>query len=95
MSRAPMYLQPLQIYLLHKINARSPIAIEKIEVGYLDVLENGCNWDILTMRPQLTRDLMVMIDRDVIAPARATITLTAPRGADRAALANQETEHRL
>lgn len=75
MSRATMYRQPLERYLLNRINNHIPAFIAAIEIRRLDNAHGGCNWDIAVIEPRLPPETINDLNRQIIEPLRASINL--------------------
>ncbi|HVJ42461.1 MAG TPA: hypothetical protein VM639_13240 [Dongiaceae bacterium] len=75
MSRATMYQQPLERYLLSKMHGDLPCRIDDVRIRRLEAGEGGCNWDIAKIEPPLPAEWVAQLEREVIAPVRATINL--------------------
>ena len=75
MARVTMYREPLELYLLQKIRAQLPLSVQEIRIQTLSNPRFGCNWDVVSIEPSLPVDMLRLIDRDVVAPAKVVIDL--------------------
>lgn len=75
MSRATMYREPLETYLLSKIQTYLPLVVKRVEVQRLAEPVYGCNWDLKVIEPSLPTDMIRIIDRNVVTPLKSTIEL--------------------
>jgi hypothetical protein len=70
-----MYREPLERYLLHKINELYPHMLEGIHMGRIAADAHGCNWEVTETIPPATAKMAIEIDRNIIGPAREMINL--------------------
>lgn len=75
MARATMYQEPLERYLLTKINSTAPIKIDGVHIRRLNADQDDCNWDLAATQPPLPLDLAAELNRKVILPIRNAINL--------------------
>ncbi|MET1027679.1 MAG: hypothetical protein ABWY00_10960 [Dongiaceae bacterium] len=75
MTKAVMHLEPLERYLLSKIEARHPGTISQVKVRKLFLSRGGCNWDIDLISPSLPDEAVAEIEQMVVAPLKADIDL--------------------
>jgi len=75
MGRVTMYQEPLERYLVTKINNVAPTKIERVVVRRLDGGRDRCNWDVAATKPALPMEIAADVERDVILPIREAIDL--------------------
>jgi hypothetical protein len=75
MSKAIMFHEPLERYLLSKIWEYAPGAVERVRIGRLPQREDGRNWNILEIHPSIPAAIAHHIDAKIVAPLRDDIDL--------------------
>jgi hypothetical protein len=75
MFRQTMRHQPLEQYLLDKMQGYWAVQVKSIQVRRLDRPRGGCNWEIDAIHPRLSRDAIEEINHKIVLPAKASIDL--------------------
>ena len=73
--RRVMHHQPLEQYLLDRMQGFWAVQVDSIQVRRLAKPRAGCNWEIDEIQPHLSRDAIEEINLKVVSPAKASINL--------------------
>jgi len=75
MTKAVMHREPLERYLLSKVQSYSPGVIEDLTICPLMERRDGCNWQVQRLAPKIPFRTARDLDINVVAPIRETIDL--------------------